>query len=317
MPCYRPIPVLLDGIKPNGKHKVVFVTKEKSMDCTKIPCGKCVGCLRDRARQWSIRCVHESKFYEQNSFVTLTYNDKNLPKDGSVSVEHMQKFFKRLRKKLGPEGPKIRYFLVGEYGKKLGRPHYHIILFGYHFPDRLHWKTTRAGHNTFISKELSELWPYGFHYIGSVTGMSVAYAARYTMKKVYGLGAKEHYGEKKPEFAIMSRGRKDGIKGLGQQWYKKYKTDVYPEGVLVFDSVKQTPPKYYDRIYQTENPESYEQIVQKRIDRATRRRYNSVKDVVNGVSKYVDDQDSYRNSVKEIVALAKMRELKRDLEETE
>ena len=33
----------------------------------------------ERSRQWAVRCMHEASLYDFNSFVTLTYNDENLP----------------------------------------------------------------------------------------------------------------------------------------------------------------------------------------------------------------------------------------------
>lgn len=43
----------------------------------------------------------------------------------TLCKKHLQDFFKRLRKNTGV---KLQYFACGEYGKKFGRPHYHLLV---------------------------------------------------------------------------------------------------------------------------------------------------------------------------------------------
>lgn len=66
--------------------------------------------------------------HDSSAFVTLTYADESLPSDGSVSVVEMQKLIRRMRKEVAPK--KFRYFVVGEYGDRTWRPHYHAVFFG-------------------------------------------------------------------------------------------------------------------------------------------------------------------------------------------
>ena len=93
--------------------------------------------------------------HEDKCFLTLTFNDENLPKNQSLDKKFISDFIKCLREDMRRKKlPKIRYFLCGEYGsicnlcgngKKhckcknntytLGRPHYHAIIFGYDFAD--------------------------------------------------------------------------------------------------------------------------------------------------------------------------------------
>lgn len=79
--------------------------------------------------------------------------------DKNLHLEHLQKFFKRLRKKFG-EG--IRYFACGEYGSKNGRPHYHALLFNFDFTDKKLWQVNKNGTKYFVSDALSKLWTAGF-----------------------------------------------------------------------------------------------------------------------------------------------------------
>ena len=52
-----------------------------------VPCGKCMACRVKRTMEWSVRILDEASYYKANTFLTLTYNDENLPKDGSLSKE--------------------------------------------------------------------------------------------------------------------------------------------------------------------------------------------------------------------------------------
>ena len=72
--------------------------------------------------------------HEENSFLTLTFDDQHLPVDYSVSTRDMQLFIKKLRKQVQPK--QVRFYLGAEYGDLNLRPHYHIILFGHDFQDK-------------------------------------------------------------------------------------------------------------------------------------------------------------------------------------
>jgi hypothetical protein len=134
--------------------------------------------------------MHEAKMHPKNCFITLTYNNEHLPSDGSLNYEVFQLFMKRLRKKYGKG---IRFYMCGEYGDKLGRPHFHACLFGHDFADKKLWKTTDSKSKLYRSAELEKLWPYGFSSVGDVTFESAAYVARYIMKKVSGDASESHY----------------------------------------------------------------------------------------------------------------------------
>lgn len=169
--------------------------------------------------------------------------------DGSLSKRHSQLFIKRLRRALSPK--RIRFFLCGEYGDQLGRPHYHVLLFGESFlSDRsLHRKTATG--NTFISPTLDALWGLGHCEIGAVTLQSAGYVARYSMKKITGDRAAAHYkrvntstGEiysLQPEFLLMS------LKpGIGQKWFDEFSSDLYPDDFVVYKGKKMRVPRFYD-----------------------------------------------------------------------
>lgn len=74
-----------------------------------------------------MRLLLEMRRYEYSYFVTLTYSNLTLPRNENgvptLSKSDLQKFFKRLRKRIS-----FKYFAVGEYGEDKGRPHYHAII---------------------------------------------------------------------------------------------------------------------------------------------------------------------------------------------
>lgn len=104
-----------------------------------VPCGKCVICQRNLVHDWGFRLRYEAEASKKVYFVRLSYDNEHLPinKDGYVTLvkSDLQKFFKRLRKKIS-----FRYFAVGEYGSKFGRPHYHVLFF---INDIIEWKQFR------------------------------------------------------------------------------------------------------------------------------------------------------------------------------
>ena len=253
MTCYFPLTAYRSRTpNPSGKYSLVFSPKDGYVDQSfPVPCGRCEGCRLERSRQWAVRCLFESKLYDENCFVTLTYDNEHLPCDGSVHVEHFQKFMKRLRKKYSDR--KVRFFHCGEYGGQTERPHYHAILFNIDFPDRKFHTINGQGDKIYSSELLADLWPSGFCTIGDVTFRSAGYVARYITKKVLGDTSEDHYRGRKPEYCTSSQ-------GIGRGWYDKFKSDLYPSDFVVIDGKKQVIPQYFDRLFERENPKEFQKL---------------------------------------------------------
>lgn len=299
MPCFHPIDAWQSKFKKdNGKSSVVFsypVSNYANFESIKIPCGQCVGCRLERSRKWALRCMHEMQMHDRNCFITLTYNDSNLPDDRSLNIRDFQLFMKRLRKKFGKG---IRFFHCGEYGERFARPHYHAILFGFDFDDKVPFKETECGDMLYVSADLDALWQKGFCTIGSANFATAAYVARYIMKKVNGDGADQHYFDSstgvylRPEYVTMSR--RPGIAGT---WYDRFESDVFPSDYLVVNGVKCKPPRYYDTKYEITNPDGYEFIKNSRKAE---------------MLKHLDNNTPDRLKVREVVEKARLATLKRD-----
>lgn len=279
MPCFHPITGWRSR-KPNaaGNFPVVFDPRQGSQK-QEVPCGQCIGCRLERSRQWAVRCMHEAKMWPENSFITLTYADEHLPQYGSLVKADFQKFMKRLRKHR--KGKKIRYYMCGEYGEKLSRPHYHACLFNEGFDGDKQLFMQREGVELSISPTLQKLWPFGHSTIGELNFRTAAYTARYIMKKVNGDDAEDHYlrvdhrtGEVlarvEPEYTTMSR-----RPGIGKTFFDTYQRDMLPRDYVLVNGHKCSVPRYYSNLFELEQPEKYQEVKKERQRKAKANAHNN------------------------------------------
>ena len=235
-----------------------------------LACGKCQSCKLSKAREWAIRCWHESQMHEENSFVTLTYRDQDLPQNNDLDHRDFQLFMKRLRKNTGG---KISYYMCGEYGGETHRPHYHVLLFGY-FPPDAKYHTTRNGNRTYKSQKLDSYWRKGFTETGNVSYKSAGYCARYTLKKqlpneqlqdryIYC----DEYGEmkcRKLEYVRMSLNP-----AIGKSWFEKYKDQTITHDFVRNPDGHEVPvPRYYLQLLKQEDPGLFEKLKVARVEKA-------------------------------------------------
>lgn len=260
MSCTRP----LAGYRgPNGK--LVFSRRQSPLgQLMTVPCGGCLGCKMQRSKDWAVRCWHEAETHgpDENAFVTLTYDDENLPYPPTVSNDVHQKFIRALRDKTGLP---IRYFMCGEYGDQYARPHYHYLLFGFQFPDLYPWETIN-GNTYYRSELLEEVWTHGYSNVTEVTLSNAGYVARYIFKKFKDAeptAVDPRTGEDlpvEPEFIRMS------LKpGIGENWWRKYGIVLKDRDFIVIDGQKYKVPRYYDKLLEREDPEALKALKQKRI----------------------------------------------------
>lgn len=172
-----------------------FKIRNKEHDGTVcVPCGKCPQCLKRRASGWSFRLMQHEKSAFSSWFVTFTYNNDSVPvsPNGFMSLERaaVQRYFKRLRKLHGHSNL-VKYFVVGEYGTRTDRPHYHAIIFNSK-PELIEaaWSLDKK--------------PIGQVHFGSVTGASVGYTLKYMCKP--GKIPLHRNDDRVPEFCFMSKG---------------------------------------------------------------------------------------------------------------
>lgn len=232
-------------IDENGKYKLLWgkpIDNWEQERYIELPCGKCIYCQKKYSKDWAVRCVLESTKSKDNCFITLTYNEENVPKDYNLSKRDYQLFLKRLRKKVHPL--KVRYFLAGEYGGKRYRPHFHIIIFGWKPNDLEFWKIDGKV-PLYISEEVSKLWGKGFISVG--VQMDIA-AMKYTAKYLNKLQVLPNYVHVKPFVAMSTR---PGI-GAGvidsERWLKN-------QGIFI-DGFKHGVPRYFKKLAIKEGKEN-------------------------------------------------------------
>ena len=150
-----------------------------------IPCGSCRECLNDISRQWAFRIMYEASQYDNNYFITFTYNDDNVG-DNRLDTLFFQKFNKKLKMYLKRRGCKtdFRFYGVGEYGSLNARKHYHCIYFNLDIPDLKYHHIDRNHQLHFESRFLNDVYnQVGFIDIAGVDIGSACYVARYCDKK--------------------------------------------------------------------------------------------------------------------------------------
>lgn len=221
MPCYHPITIKRWFDVKKFEFKTVpvpFMTWERLKQVNELPanradgvfyshapCGRCVGCLLDKALAWTTRNFLEQQMHDHSFFVTCTYDDENVPLKECLShdletfgVQQVlkkkdhQDFMKRLRKngqnEFGSEW-RVRYFVCGEYGEHTQRPHLHYLLYGSDLhdlrrPTKAEMKGKIAPAGVYFSDFLSSCWKKGSVSVSKACPERIAYASQYTLKKV-------------------------------------------------------------------------------------------------------------------------------------
>jgi len=293
MPCYSPLKCGFDH-----NYNLTFSSKKYNaeMPAFQLPCGQCIGCRIDRSKEWAIRCVHEAQTHENNVFITLTYSNENLPltPDGLPTLKHddFQNFMKRLRKKRAYE--RMGFFMAGEYGDQLQRPHYHAILFGIDFKDKKQVQL-RNDIPVYHSQELEETWGLGHHEIGSVNYQSAAYVGRYVVKKLTGEqsalydGRTPDYGKASKKYAI------------GKNWLEKFWPDVFNYSELIVDGSPHKIPRYYIKWLEKHHPLAWQKHKGRDLS-------------LFDTKKYIDENSPQRLKAKKIVKKTKLAFLARNLD---
>lgn len=217
-----------------------------------VPCGHCIPCRINKTAQWNIRLQYELQDWIYSSFVTLTYNDDNLPKDMSLHKEHLQAFIKRLRYYYPDD---FKYYSVGEYGelelkychpldselcrlgkiKYHGRPHYHLIIFGMKPFDDVSknavWESWKQCDKELIFNDEHKS-------VANAEYDSINYVTDYVQKKQYSVNGFKEYGNSMPPFAIMS-------KGLGLHGFMQDMESVKRQGFINLHGIKFPIPRYF------------------------------------------------------------------------
>lgn len=247
MRCTSPRTV---GFKADGKT-ISWSPKTTSKEYAEfqLPCSKCIECRLEYARSWAVRATHEAQMHPESCFITLTYSDTHL-KSPKLIYKDWQNFMKKLRKTV-PQA--IGVMVVGEYGEKTKRPHWHAILFNFDFKDKVFLRENELGDKLYTSKTLEQLWGKNDseqkpNEIGNVTFKSAGYVARYSTKKlVHGLDDNHDFH---PIFRTSSK------HAIAKKWLETYYLDVFSYGHVILNNGQSCPiPRYYEKWLKKEHPD--------------------------------------------------------------
>ena len=154
-------------------------------DAQAFGCGQCLPCRVNKKRLWTNRIMLESMVHEGNAFVTLTYNNENIPENGTLVPDDLKKWQKRFRYHANID---VRFFSVGEYGDKTKRPHYHAAIFGFQGCASYNLKCPCTSCETVRAS-----WDKGNILNGTLTQDSAAYISGYVTKKMTDRNPQEKY----------------------------------------------------------------------------------------------------------------------------
>lgn len=209
-----------------------------------VPCGKCPPCKLRKVREWVFRLRMEEKRSTSAFFLTLTYENPPMSENGfmTLSKRDIQLWFKKLRK-LNKQP--LKYYLVGEYGGKTLRPHYHLILF-----------------NLEDIEYIYQTWEHGFIHQGQVEQASIAYTLKYMDKQTK--IPIHNRDDRVPEFSLKS-------KGLGDNYItdyaKKYHSDLERNSLHEDDGTITAMPRYYRMKLLTEQQRRQQtKIIQQKVN---------------------------------------------------
>lgn len=152
-------------------------------------CGSCEICIAEKCNNWVIRNYYESKVHQDKCFVTLTYEENPY----ILVRKDMQDFLKRLRRRLEYKNEKkIRMFYAGEYGEKKGRPHWHIIIYGWKDKNPKYLGINKKTNLIYQSKLIQSTWGLGRTSYQDFGDYEIPYVALYNtpqedFKKAYKL----------------------------------------------------------------------------------------------------------------------------------
>lgn len=196
-----------------------------------VGCGKCTECINLHKISWQHRLEDEKKCHKVSCFITLTYAET----DGNLHPDDLTKFLKRLRKAIEPV--KIRYYACGEYGSKGKRPHYHVVVFGYDFPDKVDFRRDKKGFMMCRSPLLEKLWTFGISSVLPANMTTFGYVTK-DMQKLLPVD-----DGRLPPFIRMST-----HPGIGANGWNRSLTD----GKLWHDGKSIPLPRYYKKLAEKE-----------------------------------------------------------------
>lgn len=192
-----------------------------------VPCGRCLGCRKDRSKMWRVRLLHEHMFGNHQNCIclTLTINQENYAKfsDAQAIKRCIRAFLDRLR--YYTTGRKLpKRFFVSELGEDRDRLHFHGFM----------WDVDIPYH------EIRKCWKYGFIWIDPLKSVrQLSYATKYITKP--------SFNQHKPLiFVSPGLGKNYLDRADWMEWHRS-DPDVGLRPIVKFNSFIYRLPDYYKR----------------------------------------------------------------------
>lgn len=216
MACDAPLSIKFKQPIPDGKGGWIYYFP--------ADCGRCLPCLKKRKAQWSYRIENEMRHSISAYFVTLTYNDDNLPPGNVVDPKHHKEFiallkqyeswtemstrldysyeeFQRSKQRIGEyandyhyDDYNLRYYGISEFGGISGRVHWHYLLF-----------------NVIDKRNIEKAWQAGLVQVDECNINTIDYVLKYMIKE-----RENDQPQGKKEVSFMSKGM--GMQGITQEF---------------------------------------------------------------------------------------------------
>ncbi|AXH73779.1 MAG: replication initiator protein [Microviridae sp.] len=296
-------PKLINNPKYRANKKnggVIPPVLDERVTMVPIGCGKCIECMKKRAREWQVRLTEDIKEHKNGTFLTLTFSLESLKElykevnekarrldrnaeivgydlDNAVCTLAVRRFLKRWQKETKKS---VRHWLVTEIGGK-NTEHVHL-------------------HGIIYSKNVEMIkrkWGYGYVWAGYegketyVNETTIAYVVKYMTKT----------DEKHPNYkAIILTSP-----GIGNKYTERhdYKNNAYKPGETkeYYRNAKGTKlalPIYYRNKRYTE--EEREKLWIEKLDKGERYVLGNKVDVKQGEEKYIRAVEEARKTNKEL-----------------
>lgn len=209
-----------------------------------MPCGQCSYCRANKITLWSNRIQSEIN-KSRSTFLTLTYDSNHLTyvKDEqgkinySLNKNDVHKFFDNLRHQVKnlPLIPlhntkDFKYLLVGEYGGRFNRPHYHAIVMGLDFKQ--------------FKQLYINLWRHGSIKSLPTNNATVRYCLDYMSKNLNGELAQAVYDKLNIERPFMNCSNK-----IGFDYFQKHSEEINNTGFIKNANKLLQVPTYYKNLF--------------------------------------------------------------------
>lgn len=229
----------------------------------KVPCNKCLYCLRLRQSSWVARLVEELRNNPGTSyFVTMTYASEFVPADPETGLMQVSKddlkklnadlrsrfqqgFFTfdqlldigRLKERIPlDKGTRFKYYITTEYGPEGGLPHAHSVY--YNLPsDRF-----------LVTLLFESTWRKGFCRVYEASPNTISYITKYLVNSKVCDTYDPDFQER--PFSLMSKGLGLSYVDRMSSWHQ---ADPVGRSQSVYHGEKSVMPRYWrEKIFSEE-----------------------------------------------------------------